>query len=82
MKYFGCELSRDKTALTNIIFSGFVKNNIAAQELTFHVTVPRLLYTGKNGYQQAKNCQALVSCFFINKNVVPFTKDLIFKPDQ
>jgi hypothetical protein len=64
MKNFLCGLSRDKHGLTNINFSAGVKNNIAFQELTFHITVPRLLYTEKNGYQQAISSPARLRNLF------------------
>jgi hypothetical protein len=54
MRFFCCGFSKDNRGLTHINFRAFVKNLVAVQEYTFHVTVPRSLSTLKQGYQHQK----------------------------
>jgi hypothetical protein len=72
MKNFLCEFHIDKTRLTHKILKGAIKNIIAAQQLTFHVTVPRCLSTIKKGYQQGKAIHCPIELnLFSYKNFMP-----------
>ncbi len=63
MKFFCCGFCKDKWMITHKKFQPYRKNLIAVQEYTFHVTVPRMLFTFKSRYQHEK---ALISPIFLH----------------